>query len=788
VSKREAQTEEYEELPAGPGELLTILWRQRWTIALCGVLGLAAALGFVSLGRPAFRARAQVLIEQGGNSGLLGDLAALASVVSAPATASELSVLESRQLARDVLRSDVDANGVWDPESARNVGWTTRVDDLGLQPLALLARRFQDPPTPNEPLVLPQRGVHARVLAAEGGAATVLELEFLAPDRVRIARAGLGQRLRLAARAAEEAPFTPRTPLSYQGLTFELAPWGEFVGHRFRLQYLPPHEAAEEFAARLEVRETALSSGVIEVAFTDSDPRRAARVVQALVAAYLESLSARGQRRASQTVDYVKGLLDEEFRRFDLAQDRIMQLQLEHPELIAPDGSATALIEQLSALEVERIQLEVARRTFQDIVTALEHGDLRALARVDSSFGVGVLVDPVTSALLNELARLEAQASAFGADLLDTHPLVLKNREATAGLVERLRAQLAERLAGVRAREEELSRVQTERRAQLSDMPEGLRELAETRVELAIHREIVPTLLKSLQGAEITRAAAETFADVLDPAVPPSELTAPDAPRIALLGLFAGLALGAGAAFLREPRRGRVHTGEDLRRSSGAERVFELPRLAPREPFFRTLPAGREAEAVRVLRSALRFGPDGEARRVIGVTELGPGDAGVRAACELAWAYAAEGRRTLLVEADLRTPSLAERLSLDAQQGLAEHLEADADWEALVRSAGPGGPDVLVAGRAKSAPSDLLARAAMERFLGEARTRYEAVLVALPGAEGASEVQTLARAFDLLCAVHRARSRPRESVAATARNLRGAGARALTGVLVRQRR
>lgn len=783
-----AETHASEELPAGPGELLLVLWRARLTLVLFGGLGLAAALLLVGLGRPAFRARAQILIEQGGNSGVLGDLAALASVVSAPATASELSVLESRNLAQGVLAPGRDPAGAWDPADPQHVGWTVRVDDLELAPFALLARRLRAPPAPDEPLVLPPRGVHARVLGAESGAATVLELEFLTAERVRVTRAGLSQRLRLGARAEAELPLVPGTPLTYQGLTFELAPWGEYEGRRFRLEYQPPHEALEEFAARLDVRETALNSGVIEVAFTDSDPRRAARVVQALVASYLDSLAARGHRRASTTLDYVKGLLDEEFRRIDEAQERVMQLQLAHPELISPDGSATALIEQLSTLEVERIQLEVSRRTFQDIVEALENGDLRALARIDSSFGVGVLVDPVTNALLSELARLEAQASAFGADLLETHPLVVKNREATAGLVQRLRAQLAERLAGVRAREEELARVRAERQAQLAQMPEGLRELAETRVELAIHREIVPTLLKSLQGAEITRSAAETFAEVLDPAVPPSELAAPDAPRLCVLGLLGGLALGAGVAFLREPRRGRVHTGEDLRRSTGLERVYELPRLAPREPFFRSAPAGREAEAVRVLRAALRFGPEGEARRTLGLTELGPGDAGVRAACELAFAYAAEGRRTLLVEADLRTPSLAARLALDAPQGLAEHLESDLAWEGLVRTAGVGGPEVLVAGTARVEPSDLLARPAMERFLGEARTRYEAVVVALPGAEGASEVQVLARALDLLCAVHRARSRPREAVVATARTLRGAGARALTGVLVRARR
>src|SRR6185503_18926094 len=119
-------------------------------------------------------------------------------------------------------------------------------------------------------------------------------------------------------------------------------------------------------------------------------------------------LEARGQRRASKTVEYVQGLLEQEFASFQKNQDLVMHLQKEHPELISPEDAATSLIEQMSTLEVERVQLELSERAFTEIVSALEAGDRRALARIDSTLNVGVLVDPITSGLLAELARLEA--------------------------------------------------------------------------------------------------------------------------------------------------------------------------------------------------------------------------------------------------------------------------------------------------------------------------------------------------------------------------------------------
>src|SRR5262249_51260445 len=157
-------------------------------------------------------------------------------------------------------------------------------DDLGLRPLALLGTLLFAPPPPDVPLVLPERGLAARVTRVEPGACTEVRLTFLGGGaRVRLERAGLREALPFADPAAEEHAFAPRAPLAYQGLVFELEPWGAWQDARFELEYQPRHEAVSRLQERLSVRETALNSGVIEVDLADSDPRRAARTVNALV-------------------------------------------------------------------------------------------------------------------------------------------------------------------------------------------------------------------------------------------------------------------------------------------------------------------------------------------------------------------------------------------------------------------------------------------------------------------------------------------------------------------------
>ncbi len=769
---------------ASLGELGLCLWRARWRLAACAAGGLTLALACGALSAPQFRAQATILIEQQEGSGLLSDLAMLASLASAPSSSSELSVLESRTLAEQVLADGSDAAGRWDPHDERSLGLATLVEDEGLRPLALLRRGLFGSSDPTLPLVLPARGLLARARIDDPAAPTRVRLEFLGGGRVRLTRAGLLARLHLAGRTLEEHAFTARTPLVYQGLTLELEPWGEFEGASFVLEVRPRHEALRRLQERLAVREVSLNSGVIEVALLDSDPRRAARTVNALCSRYLESLAARGRRRASQTVEYVQGLLDEERERFQRGQETILRLEQAHPELIAPEDAAASLIEQMAGLAVERVQLGLSERAFGEIVAALEAGDRNALARIDGTLNVGVLVDPVTSGLLQELARLDAQAGTLGADLLEGHPLLGQNRAASEALLARTRAQLASRLQGLKVRGAELEQVQAELRGRLAEMPEGLREMTEARVELSMHRELVPYLIRSLQGAEITRSSAETRAELVDAAVAPDELAAPDLGRLTAFGLLLGLALGTLWTFVREPSRGRVFRAVELERALAAEGVVTLARLGTRTLVFRNARASAAAESLRRLRGRLRFAPDGAARQRIGVAALG-GEAETLAA-ELALAFESEGRRTLLVEAGPAATPAGACFGLAPAPGLAAHLRDGTPWPPLVQPSADG-PAVLPWGEADTPAGDLLVRAAAQRFLEEAAARYDVLVLALPPAELLLAAPALVRALDALCLVHRARSLPRARVQAAADGLRAAGARTLAGVLVERR-
>src|SRR5262249_28800807 len=145
---------------------------------LAMTVGLVLALAACFLMRPSYRASATIMIEQQNASGLLGDLSTLTSLGSAPATASELSVLESRTLAERVMEEGADEHADGAPLDERRVGLCPLVDAAAVPPAALAWRAVFDRPPPDVPLALPERGLSARVTASAPDSPARVRIEF----------------------------------------------------------------------------------------------------------------------------------------------------------------------------------------------------------------------------------------------------------------------------------------------------------------------------------------------------------------------------------------------------------------------------------------------------------------------------------------------------------------------------------------------------------------------------------------------------------------------------------
>lgn len=206
---------------------------------------------------------------------------------------------------------------------------------------------------------------------------------------------------------------------------------------------------------------------------------------------------------------------------------------------------------------------------------------------------------------------------------------------------------------------------------------------------------------------------------------------------------------------------------------------YRVAQLRPRDP---------AAEAYRLVRSNLLFVSGSEQPRRLLVTSPGPGDGKTSTATNLAITFAHAGERVLLVDADLRRPTVHRVFGVTAPVGLSSALAGRIDWREVVAETDVEGLSLLPAGNSPPNPAELLGTARGAEILREAGEAYDRVIVDSPPVLAVVDASLLARQVDGVILVLLAGKTRIEAAKAAAQQLRTASARILGTVINRVRR
>ncbi|NUO34134.1 MAG: polysaccharide biosynthesis tyrosine autokinase [Dermatophilaceae bacterium] len=224
-------------------------------------------------------------------------------------------------------------------------------------------------------------------------------------------------------------------------------------------------------------------------------------------------------------------------------------------------------------------------------------------------------------------------------------------------------------------------------------------------------------------------------ADTIVPASVPSEPTSPNAKRNLALGGLLGLALGLGLALLRHTLDTKVRTADDIKAISSRPILGDLPVVKSVKDSLLSLetdPHGRHAEAIRRLRTNILFVDVTTGGHSFVVTSSVPAEGKTTTTINLALAMADASSKVLLIDGDLRNPSVASTMGLDGSFGLTTLLLGQADPQDVIQRWRETSLHVLPAGPVPPNPSELLGSEPMEALFGKLSHDYDFILVDSP--------------------------------------------------------
>ena len=264
--------------------------------------------------------------------------------------------------------------------------------------------------------------------------------------------------------------------------------------------------------------------------------------------------------------------------------------------------------------------------------------------------------------------------------------------------------------------------------------------------EVDTSRTLYDGLLQRYKEVGVTGGVTTNNISIVDRADPPSR---PSSPKLLInlaLAMFMGLGLGVLAALVLEALDESLATPDDVEAKLGVPVLGAIPLLGKGETPAAALANLRSAfsEAYYSLRTALQFStPDGAPGSLL-ITSSRPAEGKSTTSFALAQNFARGGKRVLLVDGDLRNPSMHRLVGVDNERGMSNLLSGSADLDAVVHKTGIDNLSFVSCGPLPPNPAELLGGDRIRSFLDEALTRFDHVIIDGPPILGFADAPILA--------------------------------------------
>lgn len=275
---------------------------------------------------------------------------------------------------------------------------------------------------------------------------------------------------------------------------------------------------------------------------------------------------------------------------------------------------------------------------------------------------------------------------------------------------------------------------------------------------------------------------------MLDAAMVPSSPYSPNLLRNLSVALALGVALAIGLAVLRETFDDRIRSLEDIEDKLGLPFIGHTPYVADRDI---SIDGSNRFSALMEAYSSIRAGIDFSLPRssnVIQLTSSQPGEGKSTTSVVLAEMFASFGRKTLLIDADLRRPSVAKLLGIEKPKvGLVEVVLGHVPLEdAIVRGLHENF-DILPIGEIPPNPTEVLASKEFEEFIQKCREEYSMVIFDSCPVMGLADAPMLSRLVDATVFVLEANALPFSRARAAIRRISAAGGKTIGAILTKYR-
>jgi succinoglycan biosynthesis transport protein ExoP len=527
---------------------------------------------------------------------------------------------------------------------------------------------------------------------------------------------------------------------------------------------------------------------IIKVSFRSTDKESTQKVVNTLMSTYTENNFKSRFDSTMQASDWLSKQLVDLQMKVETSQEKLVRYQKEH-EILGIDEKQNITTQKLDELNKALTAAESERMDKESVYRLVQSGDADTIASAASVLDAAGAGSQSASGLMESLRAKEADvkiqaaelSTQFGPSYPKVEQLNTQLREIDTQLLAETR-KIAGKIRGqytaALQREDMLHGALEKQKQEANKLNESAIQYSILKRDLESYRTLYEGLMQKMKEAGVSAGLKSNNFRIVDVARVPTAPIEPNIPRNLAFAFVLGLTSGVGLAFLMEGLDNTVRTTEQAQMISGlpplgmipmgsrssreganAKRLVLAASNSPNEAVelvTQNRPQSQMAESYRALRTSLLLSNLGAPPKVIMITSALPQEGKSTTSISCANVLAQKGIRVLLIDADMRRPSIHKTLGMGPRSGLSNVLTGSTTWQqAITRSPILPTLEILPAGTPPPNPAELLASIQMRDMLEELRSQYDFIVIDTPPTLSVTDAVVLSPRADAIVLVIR---------------------------------
>lgn len=498
----------------------------------------------------------------------------------------------------------------------------------------------------------------------------------------------------------------------------------------YSFEFRDQNSIARSFKDRFQFEVIDQKATVIEITFITESVSKGKDIVNELMKVYSDQNLERKNHIASITIDYIEKQLGEISDSLSMTENNLQQFRSAN-QILNVAEQATGISSQYVILQNQRAELVTRKRYYDYVADYLNKNDDFSQMINPSSMGIP---DQILTNLMTELIATQAQRSNLIDNRQEKSPLVNKLNIK----IDNIKKSIADNISAVRQTTDisldEMNKRISKIQGQISQMPKTEQQLGGFERKYRLNDAIYNYLLEKRAEAKITQASNLPDDIIIEPAMQVGGgPVSPNTTKNYIMAFLLGVGVPFSFLIARKALNNKIESQESI------ERITTVPVLGKILHNYKKsgnvvfeYPKSPIAESYRVLRTNLDFSMKGGNHKIIMITSCIAGEGKSFNALNVAMSYAQLGRKTLLINFDLRKHASYFSKQDENSIGLSSFLINKVSLKEIILKSPDEKLDYINSGPIPPNPAELIALEETRKMITGLQTQYEYIIIDTP--------------------------------------------------------